>query len=160
MNRVAETIAALLVLSTFAGCATGPCRYVDPRGKTWEKEHSEYPQVLRRMDRSFPPSNPEGVAIYDAPQQSPPTWMYGAQGSGPRPPEGLLILGELKVFRGSLPDHEGARAELRRIAARLGATALLELRCTVILGEKYVGGIELVGWTYEAKAACAERQRP
>jgi len=50
------------------------------------------------------------------------------------------------------PDHAGAVAELRQLAAELGAEALLKVGYTIWEGKSYYGGVRIKGWVYHALA--------
>jgi hypothetical protein len=154
-------VSGICAVASLIGCAAGGhYRFVDPKGETWAKEVSDYPKIVLRTDQRFPAADPGGVRTYFSPVGQPAFRKVGSEGTVGPPPADLQILADLKIIRGPRPDHEGACAELRTMAARLGATALTEVRCTVILGETYVGGAEIVGWTYEGHAARAKGEAP
>ena len=154
MSKTLRLSAALLAIATVtAGCAPRPFRYVDRTGEKWKLEVEEYPRVVAKTHQTYAPGAPETVVVYYREWRGGDVQRFGKEGDGTAPPDGLLILADLAVFRGPHPDHEDALSELRRLGADLGAHTLTEVHYTVIMGEKYIGGTELVGWIYEARAA-------
>ena len=154
MTRTLTLSATLLALAAVGGgCTPRHFRYVDRTGEQWTREVAEYPRVVRTTEQKFAPVAPEKVAVYYRVWGSGDPRKFAMDASETAPPEGLLVLADLAVFRGPLPRREEALSELRRLAGDLGAQALTEVYYTAVMGEKYVGGTELVGWIYKARAA-------
>ena len=122
----------------------------------WKEELALYPQVEKKSEESFSPTELEEVDVYCYHELNwmPPAFQNVARQDGP--PYEAEVLADLKVFRGPLPDHESALQELRQRAAELGADHLTDVLYTVIVGPEYLGGAELVGWIYEGRAARRE----
>jgi hypothetical protein len=154
MRRCRQAVLIGLLAAACAGCAGSRFRHVDPAGDAWLREAAGYPRVTRLTRSSLPPRTPESVDVYHA-LQGEECCTFGEGGRLPPPPKGLRRLADLAVLRRA-PDHRAALDELRRMAAEIGAGVIVEARYTVILGESWLGGAELVAWVYEATAACVE----
>ena len=154
MSRILKLSAALFaIVGVTAGCAPRQFRYVDEAGEKWETEVAEYPRIVAKIQQTFAPGAYENVDVYYHEWKGGDVRKFEKEGHETTPPDDLLILGDLAVFRGPLPDHESALSELRRLGADLGAHTLTDVHYTVVMGEKYIGGTELVGWIYKARAA-------
>ncbi len=157
MSRASRLSCPLVILAAVvAGCAPR-VRCVNEAGAEWKAEVATYPRVVRWTKRTFPPGDPESLSVYYA-RPNKPAYATMGHGTAP-PPQGLSILADLAVFRGPLPDHEGALAELRHAAAALGADTLTEVQYTVVVGDTRIGGSALVGWIYVATARRTEVKR-
>ena len=135
------------------GCVPRHFRDVDPDGAEWLAEKAKYPLVVEKRKGKFASRAGERVDVYYRSGIGGDRWKFAQRGSETAPPEDLLVLADLAVFRGPLPDHESALSELERLAGDLGAHVLTEVHCTAVVGKKHIGGAELVGWIYKASAA-------
>lgn len=134
-----------------SGCVDNHFRFVERNGTEWAGEAASYPRVVRLTTKTFPSGETEGVDVYYSPTKDLRIRKFAEIGSIENAPRGAHPVAELAILRAS-SDHEGALRELRRMAAELGANALVDVRYTVIVGERWLGGAELVAWVYEGKA--------
>ncbi len=147
------SVGILALVAVTAGCGPRQFRQVDPTHEKWKAELANYPRVEADIYQKFAPRRPEDVAVFYYLWKGRDMQKWAKIGEETNPPAGLLVLADLAVFRGPEPDHDGALWELRRMAADLGADTLMHVLYTVVVGTKYMGGTELVGWIYKGRAA-------
>ena len=155
-------LAVVLLISLLAappGCGTASTR-------PWTRDESRLsellagPRVTHHDEVRRAPTRPEHVKVY-AHRRDP--WIPDAEEGSP--PDAARRIARIEVGR-TEPDDEGAVAQLRALAASLGADALGDVGCQMVLGPSYrISGTPLVprhtrvirGWVFYADALVLER---
>ena len=149
--------AGALVLAALAGCHI-PHERVRERVPLdeWSAERATYPLVEPCASRRATPTSAGEIAVRFLDTEHALAFaLDGAAagaGAGAPPRAGLVPLARLSVLRAPLPDHAGALAELRGLAAQQGAAELVDVAYTVVTGPRAVGGAPLLGFVYVATA--------
>lgn len=154
-------VSALLLAVLAAGCGAPHFRHADSSSelREWEQQQCDATVVKRLSDTVRAPTATEQVVVrYSLPH-------FGAAfgdtsdgaAAGPSSAGNVerVVVGKIRTIRGPMPDHAGALRELRGEAAKLGATSLEDVAYTVVLGESFTGGAQLLGWEYRGTAVIA-----
>jgi len=104
------------------------------------------PKIKRAAEGTWSPTSSDQVDVYF--QKG---YRLTLDGKRTKPPAWHTTIAEIEILRRD-PDHAGAVAELRQLAAELGAEALLKVGYTIWEGKSYYGGVRIKGWVYHALA--------
>jgi len=111
------------------------------------------PRIHRVSDGEWSPTSSDDVDVYF--QKG---FRLTLDGKRTKVPAWPTTIAEIEILR-SGPDHADAVAELRRLAAGIGAEAITKVGYTIWEGKSYYGGVRIKGWVYHALAVRWEPRR-